>query len=73
LHLATSNGGSPAPDISEKKTDKIFHDLEDKYGVRHDDPFSRNITYDPNEGRFCVIDFELATLLDMPEQAEDPS
>ena len=55
----------------QKKTDKIFRDLEEKYGVRHDDPFSRNITYDPNEGRFCVIDFELATLLDDPSKSEE--
>lgn len=67
LHLVTSNCGSPAPNISQKKTDKLFLELEQKYGVRHDDPFSRNITYDSKEGRFCIIDFELATLLDFPE------
>ena len=33
--------------------------------------FPRNITYDPNEGRFCVIDFELATLLDDPSKSEE--
>jgi len=66
LHLVTSNCGSPAPNISQKKTDKLFLELEEKFGVRHDDPFSRNITYDGKAGRFCIIDFELATLLGNP-------
>ncbi|MBK1830873.1 serine/threonine protein phosphatase [Verrucomicrobiaceae bacterium R5-34] len=70
LHLVTSNCGSPAPDISKKKCDKLFQNLEDKYGVRHDDPFSRNITYDEKTGQFCIIDFELATLLDMPSKEQ---
>ena len=67
LHLVTSNCGSPAPNISQKKTGKLFLELEEKFGVRHDDPFSRNITYDSKAGRFCIIDFELATLLDNPQ------
>lgn len=67
LHLVTTNCGSPAPNISEKKTQSLFDKLEKNYGVRHDDPFSRNITYDDKAGQFCVIDFELATLLPMPE------
>ena len=33
------------------------------YGVRHDDAETRNITYDQRTGRFCVIDFEFATIL----------
>ena len=66
LHLVTTNCGSPAPDVSTKKCEKLFQKLEDQYGVRHDDPFSRNITYDEKAGQFCVIDFELATLLDAP-------
>jgi tRNA A-37 threonylcarbamoyl transferase component Bud32 len=70
LHLVTTNCGSPAPDISEKKSDQLFAELEEKYGVRHDDPFSRNITYDTKEGRFCIIDFELATLLEDPSTGE---
>ena len=66
FHLTTTNCGSPVPKISEKKANALFQELEDKFGVRHDDPFSRNITYDEKAGRFCVIDFELATLLDDP-------
>ncbi|MGJ8677004.1 MAG: serine/threonine protein phosphatase [Akkermansiaceae bacterium] len=67
LHLVTTNCGSPAPDLSQKKADSLFKILEDVYGVRHDDPFPRNITYDGVEGKFCIIDFELATLIDLPE------
>ena len=66
LHLVTTNCGSPAPDLSQKKADTLFQELEETYGVRHDDPFPRNITYDAKTGQFCIIDFELATLLDRP-------
>jgi protein phosphatase len=40
----------------------LFAELE-KFGVRHDDPDVRNVTYRQSDGRFCVIDFEFATLL----------
>ncbi|MGB0993023.1 MAG: serine/threonine protein phosphatase [Akkermansiaceae bacterium] len=66
LHLVTSNCGSPAPNISRKKSDSLFQKLEEQYGVRHDDPEPRNITYDEKAGQFCIIDFELSTLLDFP-------
>lgn len=68
LHLVTTNCGSPAPNISEKKTAFLFAKLEEKFGIRHDDPFSRNITYDDKAGQFCIIDFELATLLPFPTE-----
>lgn len=68
LHLVTTNCGSPAPNISTKKTESLFAKLELEYGVRHDDPFSRNITYDEKAGQFCIIDFELATLLPNPNE-----
>ncbi len=65
-YIKTTNCGSPAPDISRKKSDALFAKLEKQFGVRHDDPEPRNITYDPVAGQFCIIDFELATLLDTP-------
>jgi len=37
--------------------------------VRHDDPDMRNVTYRQSDGRFCVVDFELATIL--PEAGAD--
>jgi hypothetical protein len=41
---------------------RLFAELE-TYGVRHDDPDLRNVTYRQSDGRFCVIDFEFASLL----------
>ena len=35
----------------------------EQFGVRHDDPDIRNVTYNNAAGRFCLIDFELATIL----------
>ena len=67
FHLVTSNCGSPVPNLSKQKSDALFQELEENYGVRHDDPEPRNITYDEKAGRFCVIDFELSTLLDPPK------
>ena len=55
--------------MSTERVDQVFAELE-QYGVRHDDRFLRNITYRISDGRFCVIDFEFATLLD--EEASKP-
>jgi hypothetical protein len=37
--------------------------------VRHDDPDPRNITCRTSAGRFCLIDFEFATILPDPKPA----
>ena len=71
LYLVTSNCGQRAEHISDEKCAALFGELE-QYRVRHDDPMPRNITYDPRAGRFCVIDFEFATLLDAPHLAPPP-
>jgi len=42
---------------------ELFEELEN-YGVRHDDPDKRNVTYRQKDGRFCLIDFEFATILE---------
>jgi tRNA A-37 threonylcarbamoyl transferase component Bud32 len=39
----------------------------ENYGVRHGDPFVRNVTYNTQLGRFCIIDFEFATILETGE------
>lgn len=68
LTIVTTNAGATAEkSISEEKASELFRELEEVYGVVHDDPFPRNITYNNREGRFCVIDFELAQV------KEDPS
>lgn len=69
LSIVTTNCGHPAPSLSDAKADELFEELKTGYGVIHDDPFSRNITYHPQMGRFCVIDFELATVIDEVQEA----
>ena len=66
LKIVTSNCGSIVTHISDQRIKDLFGELEREYGVRHDDAFARNITYNSKDGRFCLIDFELATILDEP-------
>ena len=63
LKIVTSNAGKKVEVLSDEKIKEIFGELEN-YGVRHDDQFLRNITYRQSDGKFCVIDFEFATILD---------
>ena len=62
LTLVTTSCGTRVERISPDRLKKIFRQLE-AFGVRHDDPFTRNVTYRVSDGRFCLIDFELATLI----------
>jgi predicted Ser/Thr protein kinase len=62
LRIITTNCGTRVEQLDEKRRQEIFAELE-KFGVRHDDPDIRNVTYRFSDGRFCVIDFEFATLL----------
>ena len=71
LTLVTTSCGSRVERITPDRLKKLFGQLE-AYGVRHDDPFTRNVTYRVSDGRFCLIDFELATLLDeKPEESSE--
>ncbi|WP_269523777.1 serine/threonine protein phosphatase [Coraliomargarita parva] len=63
LYLVTSNCGARVDHVSDGKKQQIFAELE-QYGVQHDDAEVRNITYSQQMGRFCVIDFEFATILE---------
>ena len=67
LTIVTTNCGAPAPLISETKATALFQELEELYGIRHDDPEPRNVTYSQKMGRFCLIDFELAEILPVPD------
>ena len=69
--IITSNCGARVQHLDEKRTRELFAELE-PYGVRHDDPDIRNVTYRQTDGRFCVIDFEFATLLPGAESAPTP-
>ena len=60
--IITTNCGSRVEHLDAERTQRLFAELE-PYGVRHDDPDMRNVTYRQSDGRFCVIDFEFATIL----------
>ena len=63
LTLVTTNCGQPVQKMSDEKIKAIYAELGE-FGVTHGDEFLRNITYDSRRGRFCLIDFELATIID---------
>lgn len=63
LVMVTTNCGSRVERMDEGRMAELFAELE-SYGVRHDDPFLRNVTYSRQLGRFCLIDFEFATILE---------
>ncbi len=63
LKIVTTNCGALVQHMGDDRLAELFKELE-KYGVRHDDPFLRNVTYRAADGRFCIIDFEFATILD---------
>ena len=62
LQIVTTNCGNRVEHLDEERRQALFAELE-QYGVRHDDPDIRNVTYRQSDGRFCVIDFELASIL----------
>ncbi len=62
LRIVTTNCGNRVEHLDAERLQELFAELE-KYGVRHDDADLRNVTYRPRDGRFCVIDFELSTIL----------
>lgn len=66
LYLVTSNCGARVEKLSDEKQEALFSELED-YGVKHNDQALRNITYSSKLGRFCLIDFEFATILSTGE------
>lgn len=67
LRIVTTNCGSRVQHLDEQRLKELFAELEE-FGVRHDDPEMRNVTYRNSDGRFCLIDFELASILPGFEQ-----
>lgn len=67
LRIITTNCGSRVEHLDTARTAELFAELE-RFGVRHDDPDMRNVTYRSSDGRFCVIDFEFASILPGFEQ-----
>jgi len=70
LTIVTTSCGSPAPLLTQEKATALFDELEECYGIRHDDPEPRNVTYSAKLGRFCLIDFELAEILPLPRKED---
>lgn len=65
VRIITTNCGTRVEHLDAERSKELFAELE-HYGVRHDDPDIRNVTYRQADGRFCVIDFEFATILPEP-------
>jgi tRNA A-37 threonylcarbamoyl transferase component Bud32 len=62
LKIVTTNCGRRVDHLNEEKQKQLVAELE-QYGVRHEDREMRNVTYRDTDGRFCLIDFEFATLI----------
>ncbi len=60
--IITTQCGTRVEHLDAARAKELFAELE-QYGVRHDDPDIRNVTYRQSDGRFCVVDFEFATIL----------
>ncbi|MDR3377811.1 MAG: serine/threonine protein phosphatase [Verrucomicrobiae bacterium] len=60
--IVTTNCGARVEHIDPERARQLFAELG-RFGVRHDDADPRNITYRFADGRFCLIDFEFATIL----------
>ncbi len=69
VRIITTNCGTRVERLDDGRIKEIFAELE-QFGVRHDDPEMRNVTYRQKDGRFCIIDFEFATIL--PDAKTDP-
>ena len=63
LRIVTTNCGSRVEHLDEARQKELYAELL-PYGVRHEDAEMRNVTYRQSDGRFCLIDFEFATILD---------
>ncbi len=70
LTMVTTSCGGRVDRMDEDRLRALYAELE-TYGVRHEDAELRNVTYDQRVGRFCLIDFEFATIL-KPEGGGDP-
>lgn len=72
LTIVTTNCGTRVEHLDDERTKELFAELL-PFGVRHDDADLRNVTYRQTDGRFCLIDFEFATILPDAVPAENAS
>ncbi len=68
LRIVTTSCGQRVEHLDEERARELFAELL-AFGVRHDDAEVRNVTYRQADGRFCLIDFEFATILPEGEAA----
>lgn len=69
--IVTTNCGQRVEQLNAERMKELFDELLE-YGVRHEDIALRNVTYRRQDGRFCLIDFEFAALLDKPGLSPPP-
>ena len=62
LTMVTTSCGSRVDHLDTDRCKELFDQLEE-FGVRHEDAEIRNVTYRQQDGRFCLIDFEFAAIL----------
>ncbi len=62
LEIVITHCGAAIQHLSPRKLAEIFTSLE-AYGVSHEDRALHNVTYRATDGGFCVIDFELASIV----------
>jgi hypothetical protein len=72
LRIVTTNCGARVEHLDAERQKEIYDELL-QYGVRHEDAEMRNVTYSQGMGRFCVIDFEFATILDEEKKNGSPA
>jgi len=60
--IVTTQCGTRVEHLDASRAAELFAELE-RFGVRHDDPDKSNVTYRQSDGRFCIVDFEFATIL----------
>ena len=70
--VRAGDGGARVEHLDEARQKEIYAELL-PYGVRHEDAEMRNVTYRQGDGRFCLIDFEFATILDEEEKNGSPA
>lgn len=68
LKMVTTNCGTRVDHLDDERCRELFEELK-AYGVRHDDAEMRNVTYRQSDGRFCLIDFEFATILEEGDES----
>ncbi len=63
LEIVVTHCGATIQHLSPRKLEEVFASLE-SFGVRHEEPALRNLTYRASDGSFCVIDFGHASIVD---------